>query len=204
MTYPPTTQSTLCPNTTQPNTSTYTYDPNHLYTGGTDARCNLLPTTNYFASSDRDPNGLSLNGRVKSTTDALGETTSYAYNLATNTTTVKYPPDANGNTGTALMTYDSYGMLLTSTDPLGLTTTNVYDANHNLISVTDPLGHTNSYTYDSNGNKTSSTYPATASSKNTTSYITYNQYSEQTSATDELGNVRIFNYDTNYLPQSYD
>ena len=202
VTYPPTTQSTLCPNTTQPNTSTYTYDPNHLYTGGTDARCNLLPTTNYFASSDRDPNGLSLNGRVKSTTDALGETTSYAYNLATNTTTVKYPPDANGNTGTALMTYDSYGMLLTSTDPLGLTTTNVYDANHNLISVTDPLGHTNSYTYDSNGNKTSSTYPATASSKNTTSYITYNQYSEQTSATDELGNVRIFNYDTNYLPQS--
>jgi YD repeat-containing protein len=57
-------------------------------------------------------------------------------------------------------------------------------------------------TYDSNGNKTSSTYPATVSSKNTTSYIAYNQYSEQTSATDELGNVRTFNYDANYLPHS--
>jgi RHS repeat-associated protein len=200
---PPTTQpSVLCPNTTQPNTSTYTYDSNHLYTGGTDARCNPLPTTNYFGSSDYDPNGLPLNGRVKSTTDALGETTSYAYNLVTNATSVKYPPDANGNKGTAVMTYDNYGMLLTSTDPLGLTTSNAYDANHNLISVTDPMGFVSSYAYDFNGNKKSSTYPNVTQGVNTTSYTTYNQYSEPTSTTDELGNVRIFNYDANYNPRS--
>ena len=188
------------PNTTTP--STYTYDANHLYLSGTDARSNPLPVTTYFGATDTDPNGNSLSGRLQSVSDALGETTSYAYNLATNTTTVTYPPDANGNVGMATMIYDSYGKLLSSTDPLGNTTTNVYDANHNLISTTDPLGHTTTSTYDNKGNKTSSTYPATATSKNTTSYTVYNQYSEPTQTTDELGNVRAFNYDANYNPQS--
>jgi RHS repeat-associated protein len=183
------------PNTTQP--STYTYDANHLYLSGTDARSNPLPTTAYFGPTDTDPNGLPLNGRLQSVTDAFNNTTSYAYNLATNTTTITYPDH-----GTATMVYDNYGMLLNSTDPLNHTTTNVYDVNHNLISTTDPLGHTTTATYDSNGNKTSSTYPATATSKNTTSYTYYNQYSEPISTTDELGNVRAFNYDANYNPQS--
>ena len=191
VTYPATAQSTTCPNTSAPNTSTYSYDSNHLYLSGTDGRCNPLPVAQYYPD-----------GRLQSVSDALGETTSYAYNLATNTTTITYPPDANQNVGTATMVYDSYGDLLTSADPLGNTITNVYDANHNLTSTTDPLGHTSNYTYDSNGNKVTSTYPATATSKNTTSYTAYNQYSEPTSTTDELGNVRTFNYDTNYNPQS--
>jgi RHS repeat-associated protein len=203
VTYPPTTQTTaLCPNTTLPNTSTYIYDSNHLYTGGTDALCHVLPSTAYYPSGTLDANGNSLTGRLQSVTDALGETTGYAYNLATNTTTVTYPNDANGNPSTAVMTYDSYGMLLSTKDPLGLITTNVYDANHNLISVTDPMGFVSSYTYDSNGNKTSSTYPNVTQGVNTTSYTAYNQYSEPTSTTDELGNVRTFNYDANYNPLS--
>ena len=192
--------SVTYPNTTQ--ASTYTYDTNHRYLSGTDARGNPLPLTTYYTAMDVDPNGLPLNGRLQSVSDALGETTSYAYNLATNTTIVTYPTDANGNVGVATMVYDSYGDLLRSTDPLGNVTTNVYDANHDLISVTDPLGHTNSYTYDSNGNKLSATYPATLTSKKTTSSTTYNQYSEPTSTTDELGNVRTFNYDTNFNPLS--
>jgi RHS repeat-associated protein len=208
VTYPPTTQTTaLCPNTTQPNTSTYTYDSNHLYTGGTDALCHVLPATAYFPSGKVDANGNSMTGRLQSVTDAMGNTTSYEYLIATNstensTTTVHYPKDANGNPSSAVMTYDSYGMLLSTKDPLGLITSNTYDANHNLTSVTDPMGHTNSYTYDSNGNKTSSTYPNITQGVNTTSYTAYNQYSEPTSTTDELGNVRTFNYDANYNPQS--
>jgi RHS repeat-associated protein len=188
------------PNTTQP--STYTYNANHLYLSGTDFRNDPLPVTTYYTAADTDPNGLPLNGRPETVTDGLGETTSYAYNLATNTTIITYPADANGNTGNATMVYDSYGMLLSSTDPLGDTTTNVYNANHSLVSVTDPLGHVYTYTYDQNGNKNSSTYPATATSTNTTSYFAYNQYSEQTSTTDELGNVRTYNYDANYNPQN--
>jgi RHS repeat-associated protein len=203
VTYPPTTQTTtLCPNTTLPNTSTYTYDSNHLYTSGTDALCHTLPSTAYYPSGTLDPNGLPLNGRVQSVTDSLGEITSYAYNLTTNTTSITYPLEANGNPGTATMVYDNLGNLLHSTDPLGLTTTNVYDQYSNLLSVTDPLGHTNSYTYDARGNKTSATYPQVTVGVNTTSAMAYNQYSEPTSTMDELGNVRTFNYDANYQPQS--
>ena len=188
------------PNTTQP--STYTYDVNHLYLSGTDFRNNPLPSSSYYTATDTDTNGNSLAGRLQSVTDGLGETTGYAYNLATNTTTITYPQYASGNVGTATLAYDNLGNLLSTTDPLGHTTTNTYDSNRNLLSVTDPLGHTTSYTYDPNGNKTSSTYPATASSTNTTSTTVYNQYSEPTSTTDELGNVRAFNYDGNYNPQS--
>jgi RHS repeat-associated protein len=182
--------------------STYTYNSNHLYLSGTDFRGNALPTTAYYGASDTDPNGLPLNGRLKSVTDASSETTSYAYNLTTNTTTITYPPDAGGNVGTATMVYDTLGDLLSSTDPLGHTTTNTYDANQNLLSTVDPLGHTTSYTYDANGNKTSTTYPATATSTNTTSTTVYNQFSEPTSTTDELGNQRNFNYDVNFNPQN--
>ena len=201
--------SVTYPNTTQ--ASTYTYDSAHHYTGGTDFDGNPLPTTTYYQSTvnssgqcegDCDPNGLPLNGRIESVQDALGETTSYAYNIETNTTTITYPPDATGAVGKATMVYDSYGDLLSSTDPLNNTTTNYYDANHNLISTKDPLGYITSYTYDQNGNRTSVTYPATGTSTNTTSYTQYNEFSEPTLTTDELGNVRTFNYDGNYNPQS--
>jgi len=204
----PVTQSTLaCPNTTASGVSTYTYDPTfiHLYAGGTDGRGCPLPTSNYYNSTN-DGGNSSLDGRLASVQDALGETTSYAYNLAANTTTIIYPDDASGNPDRATMVYDNYGMLLSSTDPNGFTTTNTYDVNHNLITVTDPLGNKSTYTYDGNGNKTSSTYPATPTAANptpnTTSYTAYNQYSEPTQTTDELGNVRTFNYDGNFLPQS--
>src|SRR5262249_23319402 len=119
--------------------ATYTYDTTHLYTGGKDPRNNALPSTVYDTS-----------GRLQSVTDALGQKTSYAYDLSLNKKKITYPPDANGNVGTSVMRYDSYGMLLTSTDPLGNTTTNTYDTNHNLTSAADPLGHAMSYAYDTN------------------------------------------------------
>ena len=172
------------------NPASYTYDPTHNYTGGTDPRGNSLPSTIYYPS-----------GRLLSVSDALGETTSYAYDLTNNITTITNPPDANGQVGTVVNTYDSYGMLLTSTDPLNNTTTNTYDANHNLTSVTDPLGHATTYTYDGNGNRTSVTHPMTPASVNTTSTTVYNQYSEQVRTTDQLGNVTNFTYDTNFWPK---
>ena len=208
VTYPATPGAATCPNTTASNTSTYTYNANHYYLSGTDGRCNPLPVTAYYDSTN-DGGNASLDGRLLSVTDSSNNTTSYAYNLSTTSiingvsvpytgvTTITYPDN-----GTAIMIYDSYGDLLSSEDPLGNTTINAYDANHNLISTTDPLGHTTTATYDANGNKTSSTYPTTSTSHNTTSYTYYNQYSEPISTTDELGNSRVFNYDANYNPQS--
>ncbi|MGO9316973.1 MAG: RHS repeat-associated core domain-containing protein [Terracidiphilus sp.] len=219
VTYPATAQAVTCPGAPASNTSQYTYHTelafpyNHYYESGTDGRCNPLPITAFYDSTT-DGGNSALDGRLLSVTDAFSNTTSYSYILSTTSiingasvlntgvTTITYPADASGNVGTATMIYDSYGDLLSSTDPLNHTTTNVYDANHNLISTTDPLGHTTSATYDGSGNKTSSTYPATPTSNNTTSYTSYNQYSEPISTTDELGDVRTFNYDANYNPQS--
>ena len=162
--------------------------------GGTDPRNNPLPTTTY------------TNGRLQDVTlhpDALHSyKTSYSY--ATSpvtvnypdgttasglTTTVTNPADATGYVGTTTQVYDTYGKLLSSTDPSSNTTYNQYDANHNLTAVTDPLGHTTKYTYDSNGNRLSVTYPPTPGvSVNTTNYTTYNAYSEP-SKTRELANL---------------
>jgi YD repeat-containing protein len=114
--------SVTYPNTPQP--STYTYDTNHYYLSGTDFRSNPLPSTSYYTSIDTDPNGLPLNGRMHTVTDSMGETTTYTYDLVANSTTITYPPDAGGNVVKATMVYDSDGDLLTSTDPLGNTTTN--------------------------------------------------------------------------------
>jgi RHS repeat-associated protein len=195
VTYPPTPQATACPGNPAPNTSIYTYDANHLYTGGTDGRCNPLPTSNYY------PDGRLQSVTVSPGNEAASYTTGYAYDLTTNTTTVTNP-DGNHQT----LVYDSYGMLLSSTDPNNITTVNAYDANHNLISVTVPrdgsTAYTTAYTYDANGNKTSTTSPSTGTGHNTTSTTLYNQYSEPVSTTDELGKVRTFNYDANYLPTS--
>jgi RHS repeat-associated protein len=195
-------QTVTYPNTPQP--STYIYVPGtHLYESGTDFRNNPLPETTYYASTDTDAHGNALGGRLESVKDAVGETTTYSYDVTTNTTTLTYPPDGSGIVGTATMVYDNMGDLLSSTDPLGHTNTNTYDANQNLLSTTDPLNHITCYAYDSNGNRTSVTLPQTgptcSSIKSTTAY---NQYSEPTQTTDELGNVRTFNYDVNFNPQS--
>jgi RHS repeat-associated protein/uncharacterized repeat protein (TIGR01451 family) len=179
------------------NPTSYTYDPTHQLTGGTDPNNHPLPAKTYDTA-----------GRLSSETDALGHATSYSYTTATvngvvtNTTVITNPPDANGNIGTITNVYDSFGRLLISTDPLGHTVTNIYDTNHNLISTTDPLNHTVSYVYDARGNQTSVAYPKTATSVNTTSTTAYNQFSQPTSHTDQLGNVRTVTYDDNFSPQS--
>src|SRR5207249_1201669 len=75
-------------------------------------------------------------GDLLSTTDPLGNRTSYAY--------------------------DSAGNLVSTTDALGDTTTFAYDAYGDLTGVTEPLGITITYTYDANGNRlTQSTMRAT-------------------------------------------
>jgi RHS repeat-associated protein len=186
----------------------YTYDPTHLYTGGTDERGNPMATATYDASGR-------LQSAVFHADPATSYQTSYSYET-TNPVTVSYPDgttatgftttttnpaDANGNVGAITRIYDSYGDLISSTDPLNHTTLNEYDAYHNLVSVTDPLGHTATSTYDSNGHQTSVTYPKTATSVNTTRYTVYNQYGLPTQVTDELGNVHTITFDSNFWPK---
>jgi len=186
----------------------YTYDPTHLYTGGIDERGNPMSSATYDSSGR-------LQTVIRHPDSATTYQTSYNYDTTDQvpvnypdgttamgyTTTTTNPADANGNVGRVTQVYDSYGELISSTDPLNHTTLNEYDANHNLIFVTDPLGHTNTYTYNSNGLKTSASYPKTPTSVNTTSYTAYNLYSQPTQTTDQLGNVRNFTYDSNFMPK---
>ncbi|MGA2435799.1 MAG: DUF6531 domain-containing protein, partial [Bryobacteraceae bacterium] len=167
---------------TYPTTATpaqYTYNGDHLMVQETDRRGYVAGSGTYDA-----------NGRIQSQTDAVGNTTYFAYDTATNTTTV-----TNADGGTVVTVLDSYGDVLSVTDPLNHTTTYTYDANRDMLTKTDPLGNVWTYTYDTNGNQTSAKDPL-----GNISQTQYNSYSGPTRITDALGNSQALVYDSNFRP----
>ncbi len=79
---------------------------------------------------------------------------------------VKFTYDSRGRlstvtqgTRTNTLAYDGNGFLISSTDPLKLTTTYTHDADGRLTTETLPDGRVISYAYDKNGNLTSLTPP---------------------------------------------
>lgn len=158
-----------------PTPLTYEYFPGHFFKKGTDARGNAEATNTYFAD-----------GRLQSTTDAMGKTTTYSYDLVNNVTTVTHPD----NTGTTIRRFDTNGSLLSETDPLNHTKSFTYDNNRNKLTETDALQKTITYTYDANGHLKSVTDP-----QNKTVSFTNSATGLVLSATDQLNRVRTFNYD---------
>ena len=156
----------------------YEYASGHFFLKGIDARGNAEATTTYYAD-----------GRLQSVTDAMVKTTGYAYDLATNTTTITHPDD----TGTTIEKHDANGMVLSTTDPLGRTTSYTYDANRNKRTETDALNKTTTYDYDANGHLRSVTDPL-----NKTRLFTNNQFGQPVTATDQLGKTRTLRYDANH------
>ena len=82
---------------------------------------------------------------ILSKTNALNQTTSFTY-------------DANGNPltvtnalGTTTLTYNSFGEVLTVTDPMNGVTTNTYDTHGNLLTTRDALNNTTTFTYNTLG-----------------------------------------------------
>jgi RHS repeat-associated protein/uncharacterized repeat protein (TIGR01451 family) len=161
-----------------PDTSTpiqYTYYAGHFFKEASNARGYVAAQTTY-----------DTNGRLLSISDELGQTTHFAYNLTSRTTT-KTQPDG----GVVVSTYAAQGNLLSEVDPLGRTTTNTYDANHNRLTSTDDLGNTTSYTYSANGHVTSVTNPM-----HETVSGTPNQYGVFTSIHDGAGRIKNFDLDS--------
>lgn len=138
-----------------------------------------------------DPNGTTImyqydpTNRPTSSTDQLGNTTTYTYDaqgrMATESTpsnTTTYGYDAQNRLISSIdspsgdVTTESWsnGLLQSTTDPLGHTTTYMYDAQNRLTQAVDPLGHATTYTYDAlnrlteidrpGGNVTTYTYDA--------------------------------------------
>ncbi|MCA9166627.1 MAG: VCBS repeat-containing protein [Planctomycetales bacterium] len=95
-------------------------------------------------------------GNILTSTDPLLRVTSYTYD-ARDRLIEQVDPDPDGDAGPLLsptMQYDhdTYGNVISSTDPLNRTTRFEYDALHRLTSITDAIGNTTRTEYDSNGN----------------------------------------------------
>lgn len=111
--------------------------------------------------------------RITSTTDPRGKTTSFEYDPAGNMTALVSPTGRR-----TTLRYDTAGRLVATVDPRGnepgadpdaYTTTYAYDDGDNLLNVTDPAGAITRFEYDAAGRRVS--------------------------ATDALGNVTRYAYD---------
>jgi RHS repeat-associated protein len=161
---------------------------------------------------------------IVTVTDSLGNTTTYLAEVAggqwLNTDAQGSGCSSCTTRGTIHRTFDSSGNILSTTDALGLTTTNTYDPSNNLISVvqpaigganptttytynflgevltaTDPLGNVTTNTYDTFGNLLTVTTPApNGSTAASVTQFAYNSLGELTQITDPLGNVTTLTY----------
>ena len=131
--------------------------------------------------------------RVKSSTDALGNTTVYAYDFFGNPVSTT---DPSGNV-TSLGFYPS-GDPASITDADGDTTQYAFDGAGNLILESDPLGNETAYTYDADGNQLTQTTTQTAADGSVRTLTTTTHYDAQgrvLSVTDPDGGVTQTEYD---------
>jgi len=126
------------------------------------------------------------------TTDPLGNTTTYAYDSQGN---MLSETDALGRVTS--FTYDSAGDSTSLTEPGGNTTVFAYDGAGHLLSQTDALGHVTSYTYDADGNQTSQTTTLTtpAGVRTLVTSTEYDANGRAVQVTDAEGNVTRTQYD---------
>jgi RHS repeat-associated protein len=134
------------------------------------------------------------NGNVTSHTDDLGHVTSYTYS---NNDVASISQQLNPSTPvTTSYTYNSFGEVLTATDPLGNVTTNTYDTNGNLLTVTSPAPNGSTpasvthFGYDTKGELTSITDPL--SNPTTLAYTTTGLIA---SITDAQNHTTSYQYD---------
>ena len=135
---------------------------------------------------------------IKTTTDPKGNPTTYNYDAKGNLIGIVYPIPATGGTApAATFTYNSFGQVLTATNPVGVVTQYSYnDSTGYLISLTSDSGDTmhlnatTQFVYDSRGNVTSVT-----DAKNNTTTFTYDLLNRLTQTT----SCAPFNYVTKYL-----
>jgi RHS repeat-associated protein len=132
-------------------------------------------------------------GRIIEQTDANGETTTFDWQPVTGTgvpdgSGIQVTTDPLGITSTDLY----YGnVLIKSTDNDGNATSYTYDSDLNLVAVADPLGQVTTIAYDTAGNMLTRTGPAPSE---ITESWTYNSDNQLTSHTDGRGKTTTYDY----------
>lgn len=145
------------------NSWQYTYDANNRMYGKTDPAGNT--SYNTYDASGRNTGNIDAEGKTKTIsydsdtistiTEKDGGVWTRTYSPAINAPISTSDPLGN----TTSFTYDNNGNMLTKTDPGGHTTTYTYDNANNLLTETDPLNKTTSYTYNSLGQVLTRTDP---------------------------------------------
>ena len=124
-------------------------------------------------------------GRVTSTTDPLGRTTTHAFDSFGRRASSTDPAGA-----TTSFAYDTLGRIAATTGPRGGVTSTTYTAAGRTASVADPVGNITSYSYDAAGRLASVTDPMGGA----TSYA-YDLDSRVVAITSPAGDVEVFSYD---------
>ncbi len=120
-------------------------------------------------------------------TDALGNHTSFAYDLNGNLITMTDP-----SLQVTTFAYNAAGQPIRITDPLGNITRFDYDVHGNLLTTTDPLGNQTQRTYDTISRLIAATDP-----QGHTTQWAYNPLNQVTHMTDAVNGLTRFTYDPN-------
>jgi RHS repeat-associated protein len=174
------------------NTATFSFSASGYLTsaitpGGTqltqthDASGNLLASENGGATSSWTYDG---ENRVTSSTDPADATTQYAY-----TGSSHVPTSITDAIGAHTTRAVFNGLITSSTDADGNTTSFDYGPDGNLVSMTDAAGQVTSFGYDAAGNRTEVTTPSGA-----TSQWTFNPQGQVTVYTNAIGGQMTFQY----------
>jgi RHS repeat-associated protein len=152
----------------------------HRLTLTRDPRGNPARTSTYYPD-----------GRLETDTDAtLTNVTTYVYNLSTRTTTTTFPDN-----GVLTEVFDLRGLVVSDTNPLGLTTTHVYDPDRNEVSRTNAF-ETMTAVYD-HGNQ------VTRTDNLGTTHTKYNAFSLPTEFEDAFDHKTTIEYDKRGVPMRF-
>jgi RHS repeat-associated protein len=146
-------------------------------------------------------------GRLTSTTDADGGTTSYGYDSQGNLATVTYPSNNDAETlPVTRYVYDATGQPTTVTDPLGNATTTTYDAiGRELTSTLPPpaagsaLDFTTHYSYDNYDSATGLAFTRITDPNGTTTQVGYDAFGRIVETIDASGAVTTYGYSHDLL-----
>ncbi|MFD9097136.1 DNRLRE domain-containing protein [Streptomyces collinus] len=197
-------------------TTSYEYDAYGEMTKVTDANGNPTTYSGFgptgYPNTITDPNSSATTfvyderGQVTQVTDALGKQVTQTYDTFGRPLVNTVPKDQSAG---ALITtqapvYDENDNVTKSTAPNGAVSTAVYDNTDQVTSATAPANNqtdprTTTYTYDKVGNLKTTTEPkGTATTSDTTDYVTTNHYDaiyELTSVVNAKGDSISYEYD---------